>query len=99
MAKQPFVYILASRRNGTLYTGVTSNLPKRIWEHKTGAFGGFGHEYGCKCLVWFEGHETLESAILREKRIKLWRRKWKLDLIEESNPRWIDLSSRLDGPA
>ncbi len=98
MAKQPVVYILASKRNGTLYTGVTSNLPKRIWEHKTGAFGGFSHKYACKRLVWFEVHETLENAILREKRLKRWRRGWKLDLIEQSNPQWIDLSSRLDGP-
>jgi len=89
--KQPCVYILASDRNGTLYTGVTSDLVKRIWEHKNGSNEGFTKKYAVHILVWYEQHETMESAISREKVIKKWERDWKLRLIEESNPEWRDL--------
>ena len=89
---QPSVYLLASRRNGTLYTGVTSDLPGRIYQHRSGLIRGFTREYGVKLLVWFEQHETMDSAIIREKRIKKWNRAWKLQLIEAANPDWRDLA-------
>jgi len=89
--RQPFVYILASQRNGTLYTGVTSNLPQRIWQHKHGSGSGFTSRYGVHVLVWYEQHETIMSAIAREKAIKAWKRAWKIELIEASNPEWRDL--------
>ena len=85
------MYILASKRNGTLYTGVTSNLLQRIWEHKNGIIEGFTKRYGVHMLVWYELHESMESAILRENRLKEWRRAWKLELIERINPEWKDL--------
>ena len=85
------VYILASGRNGTLYTGITSNLIKRIWEHREGVVDGFTKEYGVKTLVWYELTENPEAAITREKQIKAWKRGWKLKLIEERNPEWRDL--------
>jgi putative endonuclease len=85
------VYILASGRNGTLYTGVTSNLIKRIWEHREGVVDGFTKEHGVKTLVWYELTENPEAAITREKQIKAWKRGWKLKLIEERNPEWRDL--------
>jgi putative endonuclease len=85
------VYILANKRNGTLYTGVTSNLPKRIWEHKNNVVEGFTNQYGVHILVWYEVHETMDSAILREKRIKKWNREWKIRMIEKDNPHWRDL--------
>ena len=88
----PVVYLLASRRNGTLYVGVTSNLLARIYQHRSGAVRGFTREYGVKLLVWFEQHPTMESAILREKRLKKWNRDWKLALIEAGNPDWRDLA-------
>jgi len=91
MTKQPCVYILASKRNGTLYTGVTGNLLNRVWEHKSGSVPGFTRRYGVKQLVWFEIHTTMEQAIIREKQIKEWQRKWKLELIEALNPEWRDL--------
>ena len=91
MEKQFCVYILASDRNGTLYVGVTSNLVKRIWEHKEGVVPGFTSEYGVLKLVWYEQHGSAESAITREKRIKKWNRAWKIKLIEETNPYWNDL--------
>ena len=91
MSKHPCVYILATHRNGTLYVGVTSNLAKRIWEHKNDIVAGFTKKYGVHTLVWFEPHETMESAITREKRIKEWKRAWKLELIEHVNPDWQDL--------
>ena len=91
MDKQPAVYILASKRNGTLYIGVTSGLTKRIWEHKNNVVEGFTKRYGVHRLVWYELHETLKSAIQREKQIKEWKRKWKLELIEGVNPNWQDL--------
>jgi putative endonuclease len=91
VGKQFCVYILASGRNGTLYTGVTSNLIKRVWQHKEGLMEGFTRKYHVKKLVYFEVHDTAESAITREKQIKKWRRAWKLELIEESNPEWKNL--------
>ncbi len=89
--KNPCVYIVASKRNGTLYTGVTSNLPQRAWQHREGAVPGFTKEKGCKILVWYEQHSTMEYAISREKQIKGGSRKKKLDLIESFNPQWKDL--------
>ena len=91
MNKQFCVYLLASNRNGTIYTGVTSDLVKRIWEHKRGFVKGFTKDYGVHNLVWFELHDSAESAITREKRIKKWNREWKIRLIEETNPYWNDL--------
>ncbi|WP_422061627.1 GIY-YIG nuclease family protein [Sphingopyxis sp.] len=88
----PTVYLLASRRNGTLYVGVTSNLIQRIHQHREGLIPGFTREYGVKSLVWFEQHATMDSAIRREKRIKKWNRAWKLQLIEKDNPDWRDLA-------
>ena len=97
VAKQFFVYIMASRRNGTLYIGVTSNLVQRVWNHKQGLVEGFTSKYDVKMLVYFEPHESAESAITREKRrrIKKWERAWKMRLIEESNPEWRDLYSTI----
>ncbi|MEW6531335.1 MAG: GIY-YIG nuclease family protein [Thermodesulfobacteriota bacterium] len=89
--KQFCVYILASQPNGTLYTGVTSNLVQRIWQHRQNLVDGFTKKYRVKELVYFEVHDTAESAITGEKQIKKWRRAWKVRLIEESNPDWKDL--------
>lgn len=89
--RKPCVYMLASGRNGTLYTGVTSDLPKRVWQHKHGAVEGFTRRYNVHTLVWYELHETMESAIAREKAIKEWKRAWKIRRIEEFNPEWQDL--------
>lgn len=89
--KQPAVYILASKRNGTLYTGVTSDLIQRVWQHKNNVIKGFTEKYGVHTLVYFELHDDMESAIVREKRLKKWNRAWKLRLIEEQNPEWTDL--------
>ena len=86
-----FVYILASGRNGTLYVGVTNDLVRRVGEHRVGLVPGFTADYGVKTLVWFETHSYIDQAILREKRIKRWRRQWKLELIEKMNPQWRDL--------
>ena len=91
MKQQPCVYLLASKRYGTLYTGVTSNLVKRVWEHKQHAFAGFTNKYRVTKLVWYEAHETMASAISREKAIKNWKRVWKINLIEAMNPQWRDL--------
>ena len=91
MAKQFYVYILASKRNGTLYTGVTSDLIQRVWQHKNDLVKGFTRRYNIKTLVYYEVHESAETAITREKKIKKWRRAWKLKLIEDSNPEWKDL--------
>ncbi|GAA3790710.1 GIY-YIG nuclease family protein [Qipengyuania pelagi] len=88
---QPCVYIMASSRNGTIYVGVTSNLPQRAFQHREGVVDGFTKRYGCKLLVWFELHATMEQAILREKQIKGGSRSKKLALIERSNPQWKDL--------
>ena len=88
---QFYVYILCSKRNGTLYTGVTSNLKKRIYEHKNNLVEGFTKKYNVHLLVWYEVHESVESAITREKQIKEWKRAWKLALIEKDNPEWNDI--------
>lgn len=89
--KQPCLYLLASRRNGTLYVGVTSDLVKRVWEHKEDLADGFTKRYGVHTLVWWELHDSMEVAIRREKAIKGWKRRWKLELIEKQNPGWRDL--------
>ncbi|MFD1697536.1 GIY-YIG nuclease family protein [Roseibium aestuarii] len=91
-----FVYILASARNGTLYTGVTNDLKRRIFEHRTEAVPGFTGKYGCKRLVWYEVHDTIATAIQREKSIKRYYRDWKLNLIEGMNPEWDDLYDHLN---
>ena len=91
MPRQPAVYILASKRNGTLYIGVTSELAQRVWQHKNNVVDGFTRRYSVYQLVWYELHETMESAIEREKALKNWKRLWKLALIENSNPGWQDL--------
>jgi putative endonuclease len=89
--RSPAVYILASRRHGTLYVGVTSDLPRRVWEHKTDVVEGFSRRYQVHMLVYFEMHETIVGAIAREKQIKKWSRLKKIRLIESTNPRWKDL--------
>ncbi len=89
--KRPCVYILASKRNGTLYVGATSNLVQRVWQHKHDLVEGFTQRYGVHTLVWYESHATMESAIAREKRIKEWKRPWKVRLIEQGNLAWRDL--------
>jgi putative endonuclease len=89
--KQLAVYILVRKRNGTLYIGVTSDLVKRIWEHRENMVEGFTKRYNLHRLVWYELQESMESAIIREKRLKNWNRNWKLELIENSNPKWLDL--------
>jgi putative endonuclease len=91
MHRQPAIYILASKRNGTLYIGVTSELAKRVWQHKNNVVEGFTRRYNVHQLVWYELHETMASAIAREKALKDWKRAWKLALIESSNPGWQDL--------
>jgi putative endonuclease len=90
-----FAYILASRRNGTLYIGMTDNLARRVWEHQTGVVAGFTKRYGVKTLVWYELHESRETAFQRERQIKKWKRAWKQRLIEQQNPNWRDLTSDL----
>ena len=97
MEKQFYVYILANDRNGTLYVGVSSDLIKRVWQHKEKLVDGFTKTYEVEKLVWFEKHENAESAITREKRIKKWNREWKVRLIEETNPYWNDLYSSIVG--
>ena len=92
---QPAVYIVASERNGTVYIGVTSKLVQRVWQHREGAIEGFTKKYGCKLLVWFELHATMENAILREKQLKGGSRKRKLALIEADNPQWRDLYAEI----
>ncbi len=95
---QPTVYILASRRYGTLYVGVTSHLMQRIQQHREEAFHGFSSDYGVKMLVWYELYGTIETAITREKQIKKWNRQWKINMIESENPNWQDLSIDLGFP-
>jgi putative endonuclease len=90
-----FVYILASRRNGTLYIGMTDKLARRIWQHKEGLLPGFTKKYGIKTLVWYEVHESRENAFVRERQLKKWNRAWKLALIEHTNPKWQDRASEL----
>lgn len=92
---QPCVYIMASGRNGTLYIGVTSNLVGRVWQHKNNVADGFTKKYAVHQLVWYEPHENMESALAREKALKKWNRIWKLRLIEEFNPDWLDLYEQL----
>ena len=87
--------MLASKKNGTLYIGVTSDLIKRVWEHRHHVVEGFTKKYHVTVLVWYERHETMQSAIEREKALKNWRRAWKIKLIEEENPRWMDLYDTL----
>ena len=91
MEKEFFVYIMASKRNGTLYIGVTSDLIQRVWQHKSDEIEGFTSRYKLHDLVYYEKHESSYTAIQREKRLKDWRRKWKLELIESLNPEWKDL--------
>ena len=91
MIRQPAVYIMASRRNGTLYVGVTNDLIRRVYEHREGLAEGFTKRYGIKTLVYFESHETIDAALQREKNIKHWSCEWKIDLIVASNPDWRDL--------
>jgi putative endonuclease len=89
--KNPFVYIMANRYMGVLYVGVTSNLLQRVAQHKESTFQGFTSKYNAHKLVYFEQHETMESAIVREKQMKKWNRQWKVELISRNNPRWDDL--------
>ena len=95
MVKQFYVYILASKRNGTLYTGMTSDLVKRVWQHRHGKIDGFTKKYNVKHLVYYEPHKSAEIAIKREKQIKKWMRQWKLNLIERDNPNWDDLYRKI----
>ena len=90
-----FVYIAASRRNGTLYIGMTDDLVRRAWEHRAGAVPGFTKKYGVKQLVWFEVHDSRETAFRRERQLKKWNRAWKLELIERQNSEWRDLAGEL----
>ena len=90
-----YVYLLASKPYGTLYVGVTSDLVKRVYEHKSKAVPGFTARYGVATLVWFETHDSIEAAIRREKQLKEWKREWKFNLIERANPHWIDLYDRV----
>ena len=95
MAKPGFVYIMANRRNGTIYVGATSDLGKRAWQHRNGVINGFTQERGCKLLVWYEAHETIEAARRRELQMKEWKRNWKLRELEGLNPEWEDLYDRI----
>ncbi|KIU26387.1 endonuclease [Sphingomonas melonis] len=92
---RPSIYMMASGRNGTIYVGVTSNLPRRAWEHREGTIDGFTQRYGCKLLVWFEAADTMDVAILREKQIKAGSRAKKVALIEAMNPLWNDLYEQI----
>ncbi|MBW8808872.1 MAG: GIY-YIG nuclease family protein [Lysobacter sp.] len=98
MNKQPAAYLMASGRNGTLYIGVTGDLVQRAWQHREHVTQGFTQRYAVHQLVWFELHDSFESAITREKQIKKWRREWKVDLIETNNPYWLDLWPTLVAP-
>ena len=95
MEKAGFLYIMANHRNGTLYLGVTSDLPKRAWEHRTGASGGFTRDHACHLLVWYQAFESLDAARYRELQMKKWRRAWKIREIEGLNPYWRDLFETL----
>jgi putative endonuclease len=95
--REPAAYIMASQKNGTLYTGVTANLLRRAYEHRENLLPGFTRDYGCKLLVWIEQHSEMRAAIQREKTIKHWVRKWKLGLIEATNPGWADLYPFISG--
>jgi putative endonuclease len=91
-----WVYLLARKRDGTLYLGVTNNLGRRIWEHRNKIHAGFSARYGVDRLVWYEGYDRIDEAIAREKAIKKWRRAWKIALIEALNPEWVDLYESLN---
>ena len=93
-----FVYMLASKRNGTLYVGMTDDLVKRIWQHRTNVLPGFTRRYSVKTLVWYETHESRETAFAREHQIKKWNRDWKIKLIEKDNPDWVDLWEEIASP-
>ena len=93
--KQYYIYLLASKRNGTLYVGVTSDLAKRVWEHRNNVIEGFTQKYNVHKLVYYEIADDIDSAITREKQMKKWRRQWKIELIEKSNPEWKDLYDSL----
>jgi putative endonuclease len=97
MEKAGYVYIMASGKNGTIYIGVTSDLAKRVWEHREGVVAGFTRKYGCKLLVWFEAFDDIEQARQRELQMKEWKRAWKVKLIEGNNLDWLDLYSSLFG--
>ena len=86
-----YTYIVTNKRNGTVYTGHTDDLAVRVWQHRLGAIPGFSSKYGCHRLVWYETHASRDAAFERERQIKEWKRAWKLELIEEKNPRWVDL--------
>jgi putative endonuclease len=92
-----YVYLMASRKHGTLYVGVTNNLARRAYQHRTGVVASFTSRYHIRSLVWFEGYDEPLAAIAREKEIKKWRREWKINLIEQSNPEWIDLFESIAG--
>ncbi|VXC64709.1 GIY-YIG nuclease family protein [Sphingomonas sp. 8AM] len=98
MEKAGFVYIMASRRNGTIYLGVTSDLPKRVWEHRNDVIGGFTRKYGCHLLVWYEAYDSIDVARQRELQMKEWKRAWKVREIEGINPDWEDLYDRIALP-
>ena len=91
MGKPGYVYIMASQRNGTIYLGVTSDLPKRVYEHRKGLIEGFTKKHGCKLLVWYEAYDDIQEARATERRMKNWNRQWKLKRIERMNPDWNDL--------
>jgi putative endonuclease len=91
VTKAGYVYLMASRRNGTLYLGVTSDLPARAYQHRNGLVDGFTKDHSCTMLVWFEAHDDLQEARQRELQMKKWKRAWKIELIERHNPRWLDL--------
>ncbi len=93
--KAPCAYILASKPNGTLYIGATSNLAQRVWQHTNDFVEGFTKRYGVHRLVWYEAHESMEGALTRERMLKRWKRTWKIELIEKDNPTWSDLSDTL----
>ena len=97
MAKTGYVYILASARYGTLYTGVTSDLVRRVWQHRQEFVEGFTKQYGVKRLVWYEVHAEIYQAITREKQIKAWHRTWKINIIHAFNPQWRDLFDEIVG--
>ncbi len=91
-----YTYIMASQPNGTLYTGHTDDIARRAWEHREGLIAGFTRDYGVKLLVWYEVHDEREMAFLRERQIKKWNRAWKIRLIREMNPDWLDLYESLN---
>lgn len=95
--KQYFVYVLASKKNGTLYIGITSDLLGRVWQHKNKVVDGFTKKYDVSSLVYYEQTEDVRSALSREKQLKNWKRKWKIELIEKENPKWIDMYDTMTG--